>query len=49
MILQGFGNSFESFVEGLEIPKLDKEVNESLEQELTVEELKKALHCKRVF
>ena len=26
------GNSFESFVEGLEIPKLDKEDNESLEQ-----------------
>ena len=38
------GNSFESFVEGLEIPKLDKEDNESLEQELTVEELKKALN-----
>ena len=38
------GNSFEPFVEGLEIPKLDKEDNESLEQELTVEELKKALN-----
>ena len=39
------GNSFESFVEGLEIPKLDKEDNESLEQELTVEELKEDWLC----
>ena len=38
------GNSFESFVEDFEIPKLDREDNESLEQELTVEELKKALN-----
>ena len=42
------GNSFKSFVEGLEMTKLDKEDNESLEQELTAEDrIKESL--KRVF
>ena len=41
--LQGENESFESFVEGIEIPQLNTEERDSLEYDFTYEELKEAV------
>ena len=41
--LQGENESFESFVEGIEIPQLNTEERDSLEHDFTYEELKEAV------
>ena len=41
--LQGENESFDSFVEGTEIPQLNTEERDSLENDFTYEELKEAV------